>query len=260
MPTVYYQDMIKNIEVMGKRYQHLICGDLVELTGGRGVGIVMETRGGGEEGSNRYKIVVDPYINNPFNALAPQNFKHYLYNNNYYNSFSDVERIITRPYLNTSDYYCREICDIQTDCNECPLQVPLENLRKFYFNGDIVVVRGYKCRVVGSGIDINYETRIEIKNKNLTLMDGSYDLIINSNPKIYYDLKYLDSNLLIDNKDSSELRLYHRRGFTLDPGTIDKYCLMCYGGDKCKTCLIDVVKENEDEKRRIRENLRGSSK
>ena len=245
---------------MGKKYQHLICGDLVLLTGGRGVGIVMETRGGGNEGSNRYNIVVDPYIKLS-DALAPQDFKYYLYNNNYYGSFSyysDVEKIITRSYLNTSDYYCREICDIQTDCNECPLQVPLENLRKFYFNGDIVVVGGYKCRVVGSGIDINYETRIEIKNKNLTLMEGSYDLIINSNPRIYYDLKYLDSNSPINNKDSSELRLYHRRGFTLDPG-IDKYCLMCYG-DKCKTCLINVVKENEDEKRRIRENLRRSSK
>ena len=118
---------------MGKRYQHLICGDLVLLTGGRGVGIVMETRGGGNEGSNRYNIVVDPYINKSSDALAPQDFKYYLYNNNYYGSFSyysDVEKIITRPYLNTSDYYCREICDIQTDCNECPLQVPLENLRR----------------------------------------------------------------------------------------------------------------------------------
>lgn len=157
-------------------------------------------------------------------------------------------RLYKRLFLNTSDYYCREVCKIKSDCVNCPLNI--RDVGKYFFIDDIVYYNKYKFTVnkvrlnlYGVHIDALIDALIDDSTRTVSSNFNELDYYV-SIGKIYldYELKYCsDLESTINFKRSDQIRLFLRRGYTIDPEDKEKYCILCINNN-CKNCVYENKK------------------
>ena len=170
----------------------------------------------------------------------------FFYNENY--------QIYKRLFTNTSDYFCRKLCKIKLNCQECPLLVPLENLGRFFFIGDIVFYKGYKLVIEGCYInsiidllrsDNRFIESLEKENIN-EIYENLKNHELHREIEMLYTLKFLDSNsdntVDIKREYLYSMKLNQRIGYTIDLEDIDKFCSLCIN-DNCKNCELYEKKQ-----------------
>lgn len=168
----------------------------------------------------------------------------FFYNENY--------QIYKRLFTNTSDYFCRKLCKIKLNCQECPLSVPLENLGRFFFIGDIIFYKGYKFVIEGCYINSIIDL-LKLDNKFIESLekeniDEVYENLKNHELhreiEMLYTLKFLDSGNTLDIKREylHSMKLNQRVGYTIDLEDIDKFCSLCIN-DNCKNCELYEKKQ-----------------
>lgn len=225
-----------------KTFQKFLVGDLVVTDEGKYYIITSIKK-------HLKNVVVNGFID-----LFPKNN---VYTDNIIIPFGKI-KLIRRYFSNTSDYFCKEICNIKTDCSNCPLNIPINNLRNYYFIGDLVTIKGYRCTIEKSRLGYNYYNREYSDSIRDIIFERAIDPVekwksifhkIGASCNIYYGLSYCDGSLtsISSDKKPEDFRLYLRGGFTIDPTSTNNYCIMCSGSNNCGDCIINKIK-NEYEK------------
>ena len=157
--------------------------------------------------------------------------------------------LVYRTFSRVSDYHCRELCKVRSGCRDCPLFIRPRILREIYFLGDEVTIKDsneiytYRATVTGVKIpNLYYYTADRVYIRYRQGQYQSEDLIIPSssitveevieklkNRKnelwMEYELRYPESEkrfVYSIIKKSEDIRLYHRKGYTLDEDILTK--------------------------------------
>ena len=213
------------------RYQKFIVGDIIKDVEAERYFIVHKA------GLTKYNLIrlQFPIDEIPEPDIQPQltyeQYTEILEKNGYY-------ELVYRIFPRTSDYHCRELCEVKTGCKEgCPLFVK----PSIYFLGDEVTIKDssgkniYRTTVTGTKIPnlyyytaTNSSRRREYKYENIIIPSSSVTVkeaierIENRKDEleIVYELRYPEDEKRLEysiTKKAEDIRLFHRRGYTLDP-------------------------------------------
>lgn len=224
--------MTKSINKM--YYQKYLPGDIVELSSSifdgdlNGIGMITNCRCG-----NCYEF---------FHLDNTDELQTHLVNLNNINISS---KLIHRKFNKISDYYCKWVCKDKDNCELCNYKIENFIPSDFFFVNDRVYQKELGYGKIYKAKILEFDIFRYIKKSSLHYQDIWIGLVENylDKSKVYYNV-YFDK--LKRSKDllAEDLKLYHRRGFTLDNNISQDFCNQCIYQD-CSNCGIinDSIKQ-----------------
>lgn len=224
--------MIKSINKM--YYQKYLPGDIVEISSSmfdgnlNGIGMITKCKC-----NNNYEFF---HLDNTDELRT-----HYINLNN----INISSRLIYRRLNKTSDYYCKWVCKDKDNCELCNYRIENFIPSDFFFTNDKVYQKklGYG-KIYEAGVLV-FNIFKYIEKSSLHYQDIWIDLVEEfiDKSKICYRV-YLDELKRSETLLAEDLKLYHRRGFTLDNDINQDFCNQCIYQD-CSNCGIisDSIKQ-----------------
>ena len=152
---------------------------------------------------------------------------------------NEYYELIYRTFPRISDYHCRELCKIKSDCRDCPLRISPKTLKEMYFLGDEVTIGDdsrkhiYRATIIKVSIPDLYlfssRYRPPIIPSSRIKVEEAIDILERyraekGNSGVVYGLKFSgdDGGQYSITREAKDIRLFYRKGYTLDEDILEK--------------------------------------